>query len=298
MTKSIDHYVSIVDDLDAARNAYLRMGFNVRPVARHVKLGSSNCVIIFPDTYLELIHIGDAPAWLADAYLPRLVAGSGLCHVSLTARRLAEEHDRLAALGYSADAPGSASRKVIMPDGSEDQTDSNFMYNWKPQRRYLSLFFSEHLKPDTIFIEGHTHHPNGAIETARIVGVSDDPLADLKYYEDSYAHAAESHDSNGFVMRGGRGDAVEVLSVDAAKARYVPLLDGLDLAGLGGFPVAMHYAVHDIDATRAYLAGQGLPMTQIGTGIAVSRDYAEGAIIVFEPQSSAMHDGVTVKRNA
>ncbi|MEM6460863.1 MAG: VOC family protein [Pseudomonadota bacterium] len=284
MRKSIDHYVSIVDDLDAAREAYHRLGFNVRPPALHVKLGSSNCVVIFPDTYLELIHIGDAPPWLADAYLPRLQAGPGLCHVSLTAHRLNEEHERLAALGYAADTPASASRKVIMPDGREDQTDSNFMYNWKPERRYVSLFFSEHLKPETIFISGHTTHPNGAVDTKRIVAVSEEPTADRPYYQDSYGYPAAQSNSDGFVMLGGRGDAVEVLTPEAAQRRYAPLLDGLELAGLGGFPVALHLSVHDIAATRAYLADVGVAFTEFASGLATARTDGVGNIIVFEPK--------------
>ena len=268
--------------MPAARDAYLRLGFNMRPVARHLELGSSNCVAIFPTSYLELAEMGEAPAWLSDAYLPRLTAGPGLCHVSLTASRLRDEHDRLTALGYHPDPPASASRKVILPDGREDKTDSNFMYNWKPDRRYLSLFLSEHLKPETIFIDGHCTHPNGAIETIRIVGVSEDPQADRPYFEDSYGHAAEQADTTGFVMRGGRGDVMEVLSVAAAQVRYHPLLEDLDLAGLGGAPMAVHFSVRDLRATRAYLNAAGVETTTLDWGLAVAREQAEGVILVFE----------------
>ena len=285
MKKSIDHYVSIVEDLPAARDAYLRLGFNVRPIAQHIELGSSNCVIIFPNTYIELIHIGDAPPWLADAYLPRLAAGPGLCHVSLTADKLADEAARLKGLGHVPDEEGNARRKVILPDGSEGETDSSFLYNWKDARRYLSLFYSEHRIPDMIFIEGHTHHPNGAIDTARIVGVSEDPGTDLGYYQQSYGHDAESAGADGFVMRGGRGEAIEVLTPDAARARYSPLLDDLDLGGLGGFPVALHFGVPDLAATRALLTAAGVAMQEIGGAVAVPRSAAQGNIIVFEPSS-------------
>ena len=285
MQKSIDHYVFIVEDLDAARTAYQRLGFNVRPVARHVKLGSSNCVTIFPNTYLELIHIGDAPAWLAYAYLPRLKAGPGLCHVSLTANRLHEERDRLAGLGYAADEPASASRKVIMPDGREDRTDSNFMYNWKPDRPYVSLFFSEHLKPETIFIQGHTDHPNGAIDTSAIIVASDDPPGDRAYYEDSYGHAAEHTDENGFVMRGKRGDRMEVLSLQTAQTRYAPLLDDLDFGGLGGFPVALHLSTRDPAQTRAYLDQAHVGYVEREDRIIVNRAEGLGCLIVFEPSA-------------
>jgi hypothetical protein len=280
--KSIDHYVLMVHDQEAAREAYLRLGFNVRPTARHIELGSSNAVVIFPKTYLELIHLSDAMESLRAQYVARFDAGPGLAHVSLTADSLAAEHERLTSLGFQPGQPLNARRKVILPDGSEGETDSSSMYNWKPERRFLSLFYSEHRKPETIFIEGHTHHPNGALDTAAIVAVSEAPAEDLPYYEASWGQAAETSGPDGFLMRGARGDRMEVLTPDAARARYGALLDGLDLAGLGGLPVALHLTCRDRAETAAFLAAAGVGTVDLGTGIAVAPAEAEGVILVFE----------------
>jgi hypothetical protein len=280
--KSIDHYVALVEDQEASRAAFLRLGFNVRPTAKHIELGSTNAVVIFPNSYLELLCLDGAREDLRVQYIDRLKAGPGLCHVSLTADSLAAEHARLTALGYTPGPEGNARRKVILPGGAEGETDSSFLYNWKTPHRFLSLFFSEHRKRDMIFIEGHTHHPNGAIDTARIVGVSEDPALDLDYYAQSWGQPAEDRAPAGFLMRGGRGDIVEVLTPAAAQSRYGAALDGPGLGGLGGLPVALHFGTRDLAATRALLVDNGVPVVEAAGGIAVPRAEAEGMVVVFE----------------
>lgn len=277
--KSIDHYLAIVPDQEAARRTYLRLGFNVRPTARHIEFGSTNAVVIFPHSYLELLHLADAKPLLKEQYAGR---EAGLTHVSLTADSLAAEWTRLECLGYTPGPEGNARRKVVLPDGSTGETDSSFLYNWKTPNRYLSLFHSEHRIPEMIFIEGHTDHANGAIDIARIVGVSPDPAQDLDYYEKSWGHAAEWWDDTGFGMRGGRGDRMDILTEDAARARYPGLLDDFALGPLGGVPLALHYRVKDRAGTRRFLAEQGIAVTDVPDGIAVAPADAEGVLLVFE----------------
>lgn len=277
--KSIDHYVQTVPDQEAARNRFLRLGFNVRPTARHIELGSTNAVIIFPNTYLELLHLDNATSVLRDQYAAR---GYGLAHVSLTSDSLDDEWKRLEGMGYAPGPEGNARRKVILPDGAEGETDSSFLYNWKSPNRFLSLFHSEHRIPEMIFIKGHTDHPNGALDTARIVGISEAPGNDLDYYQKVYGHAAENEDATGFAMRGGRGDLMEILTPDAARDRYGVLLDGLWPHDAGGVQVALHLSVRDRAATRDYLAAQGIGTVDLEQGVAVAPADAEGVILVFE----------------
>lgn len=278
--KSIDHYVTMVPDQEAARDTFLRLGFNVRPTAKHIELGSTNAVVIFAHTYLELLHLDDAKATLRDQYIAR---GRGLAHVSLTADSLAAEWSRLEGLGYSPGPEGNARRKVILPDGTEGETDSSFLYNWKTPNRFLSLFFSEHRIPDMIFIKGHTDHPNGSLDVTRIVGMSPDPQQDLDYYQKSYAHAAEWQDETGFGMRGGRGDLMEVLTPGAARARYGDLTRAMSLDSVGGIQIAIHYKVRDLAATGRYLDDQGIETVALTAGgIAIPPEGAENMILVFE----------------
>ncbi|MFK7763362.1 MAG: VOC family protein [Roseobacter sp.] len=291
MAKSIDHYILLTDDLPAARDQYLKLGFNVLPIEKHIEFGSANAVVIFPNSYLELLDLGNSPPVLRDAYAPRLSAGPGLCHVSLTAQSLRAEAIRLAGHGYTADPPLNARRKVVMPDGSQAETDSSSMYNWRSERPYLSLFFSEHRKPETIFIEGHNVHENGVLDTVRIVSASVDPDADLTYYEASADGQAVRNGQGGFQLIGFRGDVIEVLSPEAICARYRPLIDDLKLGDLGGFPVALHYSVSDIVATRAYLSAAEVGFTEQDAHLILSRESAMGCLIVFEPANPRLIKG-------
>ncbi|GAB5374395.1 MAG: VOC family protein [Acuticoccus sp.] len=280
--KSLDHFVLMVEDQEAARERYQRLGFHVRPTALHIELGSTNAVVIFPETYIELLYLGDSKAILRDQYLARFACGPGLAHVSLTATELAEEDKRLKALGYTPGPLGSARRKVIMPDGREDETDSNYLYNWRPEHRFLSLFFSEHKKPHAIFIDGYFDHPNGARGIAGTVAMSQDPAADLAYFEDAYGGKAETVGPDGFTMRGGRGDTFEVLSVAAANARFGDLLAPRTVEPLGAFPVAIRYRVDDLARTADCLAKNGVATVSLDGGLAIAAADAEGTIQIFQ----------------
>jgi hypothetical protein len=282
--KSIDHYLAMVPDQEAARDTFLKLGFNVRPTAAHIELGSSNAVVIFPNSYLELLYCENAKAVLKDLYYSRFDAGPGLAHVSLTAASLAEERARITAMGYTAGLEGNARRKVILPDGREGETDSSFLYNWHENERFMSLFFSEHRIPDMIFIEGHTHHPNGAQDLAGITSVSRDPDALLDYYRDSWEGEPEWCDSRGFGMRGFRGDFMNVLTAAAVRDQFagVDLSSALDIGPVGGFPVALHFGVTDLAATGAYLSQAGVTAHSIAQGLVVPPSEAENLMIVFQ----------------
>lgn len=282
--KSIDHYLAMVPDQEAARESFLKLGFNVRPTAEHIELGSSNAVVIFPNSYLELLYCENSKALLKDLYYSRFDAGPGLAHVSLTANSLAEERARITAMGYTAGLEGNARRKVILPGGAEGETDSSFLYNWHEDERFLSLFYSEHRIPDMIFIEGHTHHPNGAQDLAGITCVSRDPDALLGYYRDSWGGEPEWRDARGFGMRGFRGDFMDILTVDATRERFagVDLGDAIDVGPVGGFPVALHYSVTDLVATGAYLSQAGVTAHSIAQGLVVPPSEAENLMVVFQ----------------
>ena len=282
--KSIDHYVSMIHDQEAAREAYLRLGFNVRPTAQHVELGSSNAVVIFPNTYLELLYSEHAIPVLKELYYSRFDAGPGLAHVSLTADSLDEERARIMAMGYTPGLEGNARRKVILPDGTEGETHSSFLYNWHEDERFLSLFYSEHRIPDMIFIEGHTHHPNGARDTVGITCVSRDPSAVMDYYRDSWGGAPAWSDARGFGMRGFRGDFMDVLTVDAVRDRFagVDLEQVLNIDPVGGYPVALHFGVDDLQATDAYLSQAGVTVHRADKALMVDPKEAENTIIVFQ----------------
>lgn len=282
MVKAVDHMVVLVRDLEVSARLYARLGFHVRPIAHHIGVGSANAIIHFPETYLELVHTSDARADLRDMYMPRLEDGEGLCHISLTSDDLEAEVARLRSHGHSPGAPMMFARDVVMPDGRPDKTASSSVYNWQAERRYMSLFFSEHPKPETIFIPAYCDHANGAEKLTALAFMSRDPAADLPYFEASFGGKADTVSADGFQLTGARGEAVSVLTSQAAQVLYGDLLSRAEPAATGGYPIAMHFSVADTAKTRSALDAGDVPWTEALGGVAVGAAQAAGAVLTFE----------------
>jgi hypothetical protein len=280
--KTLDHFVILVEPLEPAVADYQRLGFHVRPIARHLSIGSSNAVIHLHHTYLELFTLGDAPALFQDAYRPRLQAGPGLCHVSLDSQSLEADQARLQAAGLQPGAIASARRRMVHPDGREDETASSFMYCWREQHRYLSLFVSHHAKPETIFIDGHVNHANSAQEVTRCVFQSEEPALDLPYFRSLYGRAETDRTVDGFRFLGPRGEVSEVITPAAAAARYGAATPAAGLAGLGALPLALHYRVGSMAQCEQHLRGAGLDSAAVGGRLVVPAALACGVVTVFE----------------
>ena len=59
----LDHLIVGVRDLEAARGAWARLGFNSTPRGRHVGWATANYCIMFEADYLELLGIVDPAAF-------------------------------------------------------------------------------------------------------------------------------------------------------------------------------------------------------------------------------------------
>jgi hypothetical protein len=280
--KTLDHFVILVEPLEPAVADYERLGFHVRPIARHLSIGSSNAVIHLHHTYLELLTLGQSTAEFQDAYHPRLQAGPGLCHVSLDSTRLEADRTRLQAAGLNPGTISSARRKMRYPDGREDETASSFMYCWREQHRYLSLFVSHHAKPETIFVDEHVCHANGAQDVTRCVFQSGDPALDLPYFRTLFGRAETDRTLDGFRFTGPRGEVSEVITPAAPEARYGAAMPPQGLAGLGALPLALHCGVSSMAQCEQHLRGAGLACHTRGGALVVPAAQACGVVTVFE----------------
>jgi hypothetical protein len=171
---------------------------------------------------------------------------------------------------------------MVHPDGREDETASSFMYCWREQHRYLSLFVSHHAKPETIFIDGHVNHANSAQEVTRCVFQSEEPALDLPYFRSLYGRAATDRTVDGFRFLGPRGEVSEVITPAAAAARYGAATPAAGLAGLGALPLALHYRVGSMAQCEQHLRGAGLDSAAVGGRLVVPAALACGVVTVFE----------------
>jgi hypothetical protein len=180
--RSLDHFVIAVRDVEAAGSAYGRLGFHALPRARHIEIGTSNRVIQLRDTYLELVgDLEKSPPLLRERMLPRFSCGEGLAIVSLTSSDLTADHRRIADSGLTPDRILNARRKITMPSGAEDETDSRCFYVWRPDRIFSTLFFSEHRRPETIWAPEYQRHPSTALRVTALIYLSDDPPREVDY---------------------------------------------------------------------------------------------------------------------
>src|SRR5688572_20707930 len=135
MRRMLDHYAIQVRDLTASGASYQRLGFHVLPIMRHIEIGSANRVIQFQNTYLEVIgEVDRAKALVSDNLAERWLCGEGLTMVSLNSDDLDSDHALISELQLDPAPIISARRKVTMPDGSEDETDSVCFYIFRPAR--------------------------------------------------------------------------------------------------------------------------------------------------------------------
>ena len=281
--RSLDHCVISVDDLDDAGRNYECLGFHVLPRMKHIEIGTSNRVIQFEHTYLEFIgDLASSPPLLKDRMLPRFEAGEGLSIVSLTSNDLAADHESLAAAGFEPDPIISARRKIIMPDGSEDETASSCFYVWRAGKEYLTLFFSQHLKPETIFVPAYYDaHPNGVTGVSGIRYVSADPAADRDYFSAMFRREPLIDEPGHLAYRGDRGDRTEIYSPDRLRDTY-PLTEWPAEFALSGYPVGLELRVRSTAQTRRVLAGNGVRTIETGNGSTfVTPAFANGVLLEF-----------------
>ena len=169
-----------------------------------------------------------------------------------------------------------------MPDGACDETASNCFYMWRDDSRYLSLFFSKHEKPQTIFIPEYENHPNTVIDVTRLVYMSAKPDNDIDYFSRAFASSPDSINADGFTMRGQCGDLTEVLTPAAATLKYGKYISSSDPDPLAGFAVALHFTVRNPDQCRRSLMDSGVSFDDWGNGIIVPASEACGCALIFE----------------
>jgi hypothetical protein len=279
--RSLDHFVIAVRDVEAAGSAYERLGFHALPRARHIEIGTSNRVIQLRDTYLELVgDLEKSPPLLRDRMLPRFACGEGLAIVSLTSSDLTADHRRIADSGLTPDRILNARRKITMPSGAEDETDSRCFYVWRPDRIFSTLFFSEHRRPETIWVPEYQHHSSTARRVSALIYLSDDPPREVDYATHLLGVRPTHVAPDQVRFDTPRGEALEFLS----HARLIERFGGLAPAPCASQPVlgvGLRLQVADLGACDSLLTRNGLPTLRLDGRIVVPASSAGGVLLEF-----------------
>ena len=280
--RSLDHFAHAVRDLDQAGRAFERMGFHLLPVARHVEIGSCNRVFQLGRTYYEIVaDLDKSIPLLRDKMMPRFQCGGGMAIVSLTSDDLPGDRAAIEALGLVADPIINARRKVPMPDGSTDETNSHCFYVWRDEyHRYLTLFLSHHYKPETIFVPAWQQHPNGALDVVSLTYVAEHPAAQADYFAAMFDGRPVEQGLDAVVFETPRGERLEILSPGRLDAKYGSAVPDWSNR-LGGYGIAMTFRVADLARCRALLTANHVPYEATNGGLRVPAPHGAGMLIEF-----------------
>jgi hypothetical protein len=280
--RCLDHFVGLTRSLEGAKALFERLGFTVMPVMEHVELGTSNVVVQFDRTYLEIagdLHLCRVPS-LPTLLLPRLEAGEGLIFNSLTSNGLEADRDVVAATGIAIDPIISARRRVRLPAGGWDETDSRSAYPWNRNRVFMTMFLSDHRRPQAIFIPDYQTHPNRVTGVRGLICASARPCDDEAYLSKLLALAPSVSSERELRFDTPCGQSLEVLSPAALHERHGDAL-GSWLPDLQAHPLALRLSCEDLDWTGRLLSRSGIPTTRSTSGICVAPAHAAGIGLEF-----------------
>ena len=220
--RSLDHFVVHTTDIEVASEIYRRLGFRVMPTMEHGNIGTSNSIVQFHDTYLELIGDFDyaRTPGMKESSLPWIEQGDVFWMTSLTSSCLEDEQAGLAEKGIEMAPILSAARKVRLPYGGWDETDSRSSYLWNPDERLASLFISDHRKPEVIWIPAYQCHPNSCTRVGGIRYLMADPLRHAEFFSKVAGGEIASQEADRVRFETPRGEFLELVSPVKLHAQF------------------------------------------------------------------------------
>lgn len=276
----LDHLIIGVEDLEAAREQWARLGFNSTPRGRHVGWATANYCIMFSDDYLELLGIVDPAAFTNG--LDELLAerGEGLLGIALQTSDAAATAEAWQQAGLGSAKAGSLMRLLESEDPPVELRFANVMLD-PADRPGFNIFACQHLTPEPLRRPAWLHHPNGARRIAGLTVIADEvePLAALA---ERLVGSAEIT----------RTDAVRAVQTGSAPIMLATpddaalLHPGFALPERAPVPLlaVMEIAVDDPARTAAFLTGQNVPHEREGnTAILVAPEHANGVHLAFVP---------------
>lgn len=281
----LDHVGVAVRNLDAAKEGFQRLGFQLTARSLHSGAtspggavepwGTGNHCAMFADGYLEVIGMTDEDLYTTQID-GRLKRYEGLHIIAFGTDDAEAAHGALAERVEGVQAPAALERDVPFANGTKRARFRNIYFDTVafPEALYLVI---EHVTPDVLWQPALLSHPNGA---RALTGVTL-CVADIGELSARMAAvtgvAAEDDEGGGIIFPLARG-AVSIISAEALGVRY----PGVTAPTLP-YIAAHAYAVADMAATRTVLAENGVA-TEDGAdgGIWVRPEHAHGSVISFK----------------
>ena len=271
----IDHAVIAVDDLEAARGVYERLGFTHVPMGNHQNRATANHCIMFPDTYLELLGINQPE--LPDFGFKEFLAtrGQGLQRLANGTGEADDIARDLKARGLKTQGPILLERPQEAPAGMV--TFHNVMID-KAQTAGIWTFFCCHRTPDLMRTPAWLTHANGANALASATSIVED-LGTARAALAKVYGIEQLHDTAyGFKVEPPKGK-VQVTT----PAQFPVLHIGAEMPN-GPLPrwYALRITVSDIGKTEQHLLAEHVPFERLmDGGLRVAPSETCGVLLEF-----------------
>ena len=277
---SLDHVGVVVADLEAARQDYARLGFQLTPESPHEgrltadgpveTWGSGNHCAMFHRGYLELLGITDPTKYhqhlkeLLERYPGLQLIALGCADAAAVRARWANglgELQPIAEIG----------RAVPQVEGGTRAAGFRIVY-LDDRFPEAMLFAIEHANPEALWQPGLLEQPNGVTALRGATIVSADPSTTARRLSRLGLDGAMT--DGGWRVRLAKGGWIDVIAPEECHTRYPgetePAVPSV---------VAAAYEVGDLDASARYLEGAGVAI-QAGNGhIRISAKDAQGCVI-------------------
>lgn len=164
----VDHFVIPVRNLQAARSAWVRAGFNASPISCHDSgLGTANSCIVFEDNYIELMGVVE-PTEANAGWRALRDAGPGLRGVALISGDIETSARTLERHGLAHDPIRRFARRV-----EAEEMRFSVIRIVRSETPGLLCLFCQHHTPELFWTPAAMAHPNGArrIVGARVPGI-------------------------------------------------------------------------------------------------------------------------------
>ncbi len=272
-----DHFIILVNELEAAMQTYRRLGFDVRAGGEHPSFGSHNALIALADgTYIELVAFKDA-ALAAKTFwrtgVERLRVGEGFGGYALASNDITNDVAQLRQRSLNFDEPQAGSR--VRPDGQR--------VAW-----HTAMFGGSPVSTLPFLIQDATPHElrteppkegmgSRARVTEVIIAVKDldqtrDNYRTLLGIEPKYVHNAAS-DVLGYRIAMGWGSVVLAHPEKSGNA----MADQLAQRGDGLYALTLQVA--GVGRDRIRMKNEGILYKADGSGFLIAPEFACGARI-------------------
>ncbi len=275
----IDHALVGVADLEAARQAYERLGFTVTPRGRHVGWGTGNYTVMFENDYVELLGIVDPSQHIhnLDKFLEH---GEGLLNVALATGDADVTFDWLSSHSSDATPPEDLQRLLELDEGEETLRFRNIFLP-SELTPGLTTFACQHLTPEKVRRPSWLSHPNGARGISEVTVVMESVEGVGEAYAELFGADAVSGDERkgSITVDTGNDELWFVTPKTFPERHYDKTFDErLPLPRLA----ALTLSVADPQVTALYLSGQQVAFERDSSeAVIVSSEEACGVFLVF-----------------